>query len=427
MALDRRLQSIGLPDDLSAIALRDAPAPDAAAQARIRVRVLRSVQGTPQPRSLRWRRTWPWAAAAAVAALALATPAGSGFMHGLLRFVPGFGLQQPAVGERALAHTVRVQAAGDTVYVTGVLANRAGTQVLFSIVGPDVQLSTSDVRLLDARGRVYHSSGSSWAFGLGSEDVGTGGFEFPALQAGTGSVTLVLPLQPVVRVRLPLVAASSLPAAAKLPSARVHGVTLAVQAARHGGEALFTVLAKRTPQGTLAQGYGQWNQPLLLSGAGRSITLHSVPGFGGPIQNYSAPALPAGVQTARVVVPSVNLSVQDTASVNVPVPPKGSLALRTSLVVGPAQVLITKVQRLAHNRIRLTLSSFGPAALADPGFFSVNGQTPGAMQWTLSRGGAMRTMTFSVPAQDWWVSLTMATPQVIVQGPWRVMVPLASR
>ncbi|MDA8345149.1 MAG: hypothetical protein M0Z66_06665 [Thermaerobacter sp.] len=426
MALDRRLQSVGLPDDLAEVALRDAPSPDAAAAARIRARVLQAAAGAEGPSTVRRRRAWPWVAAAAIAALAIATPAGSGFMRGLLRFVPGFGLQATVAGERALAHTVRVATGYDTIYVTGVLASRSGTEVLFSIVGPDVQMPAGGVRLEDARGRVYRASTGSWAFGLGSPSIGTGGFDFPALRDPAGPVTLILPLEPTVRVVLPLVAASDLPAAAQLPAARAHGITLAVQATRHGAEALLTLLATRTPAGTRAIGFGGWNRPLKLVGAGRSFALHAVPNFGGPIQAYSAPVLPPSAKSAQLVVPSVEIQLQGSVSVKIPVPPSGSLAIGKSLAVGPATAHITKVQRLSGNRIRLTLRDSGTAALADPGFLSINRAAAGAMTWTLSRGGAIRTMTLAVPQGDWWVSLGMANPQVVVQGPWRVTVPLAS-
>ncbi len=424
MGLARRLQSVGLPDDFAEIALRDAPAPDAAVVARIRARVLADV-GAERPRTVQRRRTWPWVAVAAIAALALTTPAGIGFMQGLLRYIPGFGLQTPAGGERALAHAVRVATPYDTIYVTGVLASRSGTEVLFSIVGPDVQLNSSGVRLEDARGRVYRSLTGSWASGLGSQSIGTGGYDFPALR-DAGPVTLIVPLQPAVRVVLPLVSVSSLPVAAKLPTARAHGVTLVVQTAQHGAQALLTVLAESTPPGTRAQGFGQWNRPLLLVGGGRSLALHAVPGFGGPIQTYSAPALPAGLSSAQIVVPSVELQFQGSVFVKIPVPPSGSFTIEKSLAIGPAEVHITKVERLSGNRIRLTLRNSDTAAFSGPGFFSVNGATAGAISWTLSRGGAIRTMTFAVPQGDWWVSLGMVTPQVVVHGPWRVTVPLAS-
>ncbi len=421
MDLDKLLQSIGLPDDLSEMGLGGAPEPDAAAGDRIRLQVLHAAADRHRARG---GRPWGWVAAAAVLILALGLPSGLGWMQGVLRLVPGFGVQQPAHRQLSLAHVVRAQTGGDTIYVTGVLTGRSYTEILISIEGVDAGLGTGSglVLLKDARGRVYRGGPSWWSFG---GDVGAGALEFPPITQ-QGTATLILHLHPRVQVRLPLVEASSLPAATGMPTAQAHGVSITAQAMQLGGKTLFTLVATDTPSGTRAQGFGQISAPprLMLAG-GRTLKLQPLAGvvMAGPLQNYAA-KIPSNVVSAKLVVPSVSLAVQQSVSVAVPVPLRGTLGLHRVISVGPATEEITRVERLPGYLVRLSLRGLGPAALGES-LLSVNGQGV-TMEERLSPEGAVQTMTFPVPAEDWWVTLTLATPTVVVQGPWRVTVPLGT-
>lgn len=419
MDLDRQFAGLGLPDDLTEIGLTGAPVPGAEAAERVRQRVLSGVGESRRP--TRRRRRWPWAAAAAVLVLAIAMP--SGWMQGLVRLVPGFGLTEQGSVELALARPVKVLANGDTIYVTGLLATRRGTTLTVAISGPDAESPPSDLRLEDGS-NVYRTSGGSWASGTGSAGrapLGNGVYGFPALSPSTKHLTLVLPLHPAVKVRLWLADAGSLATIRQLPHAALHGVTVGASLVPGSSGALFDVMSMRTPSGTSAQAFGSWNAPVRLIVDGRALRIHEVPSFDGPIRLYTGSPIAPGNHSAEVVVPTVHLTVDATPSVRILVPTSGSLALNQTVSVGPASVRFTRVQRLKRNRIRVTVQQTGAARLEAP-FLPLN-YSGGSVAHLDARGG-VQWFTIQVPQGALWVDLRAVDPSVVMVGPWRIEVPV---
>ena len=58
---------------------------------------------------------------------------------------------------------------------------------------------------------------------------------------------------------------------------------------------------------------------------------------------------------------------------------------------------------------------------------AVNGSMTGGWSWRIDNLGGIRSVTLSVPANDWWVSLSLCNPSVAVRGPWRIEVLLPRR
>jgi hypothetical protein len=420
MNLDSMLAELGLPDDLADAGLEGAPEPDAAAVDRIRRRALQAV--VEQKRPGRGQRPWTWVAAAAVLILALGLPSGLGWMQGVLRLVPGFGLRSPTSFQRALGHPVRVRAGQDTIYVTGVVATSQWTLVNFSIIGPDAAGNYGRILLVDGNGNAYRPTGGSWSYGIGTETSGTGSYEFPSLKAPASRLTMVLPMHSPVRIALTLVQATNLASVRTLSHGTAQGITIGAEAASRQGGLQLTLVAEQAPAGLKVSSFGDWNRPVRLLYQGKSVAIQAVQGFESPIQLYTGQALPFSAKSALVIVPTLQAALSGTFSVHVPVPVHGSLRLNQVLQVGPAFVRFTKVERLSGNRLRVTVDQSGPAEVMFPAFLPAGYQ--GGAQGRLDRAGGLHTITFQIPAGHWSVTLQAADPSLVIQGPWRIAVPV---
>lgn len=424
MNVDRVLSSLGLPDDIVEVALSRTPAPEAAVRTRIRSLVLARERDRRQPHHSKSRRRWVVPLVVGIMLLTLIGPV-TGYAL-LARFVPGFGnVPGPEVSE-ALAQAVHVAGHGYSVWVTGVLANASGTYVNLTVDQSFAAPSAATIGTSD--GSVYRVTQYWWGGGSTSE----GSLAFTPLRAPARRITLTLPFSPPLTVTLPLEPKSRLLGAGEFgPMARIQGVTLGARVEEAGGRTLVSILPEATPAGTSATSVGVVNHtPLLVLPDGRSIALRpSMSINSGSVSEFALPALPSGTHDVTVVVPSVTVQANGTTTyAQVPLPGRRDTHLSQPVPAAHGNVQITAVRRIGRNQLEVTFSSRGVEQLGLPGAITVNGLGVVA-SWTgtLTRAGALRTITFpiSLPQRSMSLTLGMVSPSTVLIGPWRMRVPVS--
>jgi len=361
-----------------------------------------------------------WVVAMLAAALLAAAPAAiaAGPSPAASVLVPGFGLEPAGQVVAALAQPVRARGPGFTVTVTGVWAWQRDTYVDITVAGGsgDAAAYPDTANLVGADGRAYAHRGD--AFGAGVKGA-TAQLWFAPLRRGASlHLTLVIPVDPAVRIPLRLVPVADLRSPASSgPWITVNGVTLAAIPYRVGTGRIVEVVVAGTPPGDPSGqvGLDGFRRPDLVERNGRVWALSLVTPFAGGVAQYAVPG-GARLAGATVVVQGVAAQVVGpTRQVTLRLPASGAIAVDIPVVFGSAKATLTRVDRLDPTTVRVDTTGSGPVRL---GGVTVS---DGFAQ-RLAPDGALQWIELHVPRRATRVTLFLSLPDVAVTGPWRLPV-----
>lgn len=438
--IDRRIASLGAPDDLIAVALGGAAPLDAEVMNRIHARVRRAV-GSSGHRVARRQRALAATALACALAVALLSPASTlAWVSNILRFVPGFGLRPQSGVALALAKPVAAERDGVTVRVSGVLATRSTTTVSYSFTGGWTNLADAVLRV--APGVTYrplHVTQGSAGYGavttgtVGSQMVEYAQLTFRALPAGDHQATLVVTMPswvPLATLAVPvaLVPATGLATAHVFSRpVRRDGVALAARVEQQGSRSLVEVLVRVLPAHTYFTAFGSFLHPLALRlPDGQREALADQPTTTATQLALRGPALPAGLTHATVIVPSIELAIRPKAHASIlDLPMAGQRTVSIPIRLGPVRMRVVQIVRLDASKVRLTLAYNGPFELEQDAPL-VDGRVPASTRVGVNRYWGIISITTAVPNGATRVSLGFASPVwVVVPGPWKIPVTVS--
>jgi hypothetical protein len=417
--LQAELAPVGLPDDLPEVALTGEPAPDAAALGRIKQRALARVAAV-VPEDVRVEaarrrpRRWAWNLAAAVALLALTTTVvvGPDQVRAYVgRFIPGLGLADQTGVRLAAAAPVRAVQDNQRVEVLGLVLDEHGGWL--SLVSEYVPLTDQNVWLEDTAGHrtQLKSSGRSW-----SSRSYHGWYRVPkSVRAPDSRLTVVVEDAASWRLDVPLVPGDQLPSLDQFgPSASLLGYTLTARAIDLGDRTGVDVLVQRAPEGARVQGI----HALALQAPGWTSDLSAKSAPITELWQYDADPLPSGATSVTLTIPA--LEVHEFA--------QGSVKLHVA--TGP----VDKVVQMGQRSVRITRTEVTDEGLAvfvepSPGLaawvaLQVDGEGTGWMHRRSEQTGLIESFVVPVPAGARTVALTMVQPEVFLQGPWIIDIPV---
>jgi hypothetical protein len=479
---EQQLALLGLPDDLPETALRDAPAPGADALARIKARTFAKAGVRPVPFEGRsTRRILRWGlAAAAILALAVVSAFGAmgqkGIWAAFTRFVPGFGLTPEQSVSLSAPQPVRMERGKAWVEVQGLVV--ANGYVTARVRAEGVVLARtrfeheSLVSVVTEKGDVL----KKWSWGVGGsgddDPNGAGEFEFVGpIPAESRKVFLVVKDTSEWRLEIPLVPTEQLPSVEPFvpqppaspsapssgnagapaqtfgPSATVGPFRLSARVTPSDGRTAVTIVAQSS-NGALVEGLmGEGLQPAITLSVGDWKTVpESADGIkigGEQLWNFTAAPLPSGATSVVVKIPRLWVIEPGEATVRLKIadaPLNETIQLgrwpvrlvRTELEgglrlwgdAGPGQVMQDAAGK--HLDYLSTFGSFevsggngggGRRGRQDPFYAGEKRPDPQLMY-----------VEFPVPgpsaSDSNTVTVTLRNPNVWIQGPWVMTVPL---
>lgn len=420
----KRVAPLGVPDDLPEVALADEPGPSPEMVARMRARVLEQAAGVRRPAGRAWYR---WAAAAAAVALVAVVAAGPSRvmakMAGLLSFVPGFGMQQADSFLLYSPSPVQVAYKGGTVEVPGLMATGDGVTLRLIMRGYETWGPTGKPRLEDESGR---SLGDASASGVARPGYWEQWLTFRGgVDEKTQALNLVLQDGDAeLRIPVPLVLADGENPLAKFgPSVQAHGLSVAAQVhARSDTTEVSLLLQGEAP---LAEGLGRptpWALKGRLSGDGWETVITQESAGLGQMRTLSAESLPAGVDLARLAVDQLIVAEEGSATLTIPT---SAGPVNQKVRLGRWDLGVTHTERSGDVlRVYLDLGPEGPESLHGIWEISLAGEPSSVAFGAGAEGERMAWFELKLLRESESVTLQFKHPEVRVEGPWVIDVPV---
>ena len=430
--LHERLAPLGLPDDLPEVALRQGPAPDAAALERIKARALAraaeasaptAVSHAPTPRKM---RRWPRALAAAVAVIALTVVAVPGSRQALarfLQFVPGFGAREAGAVRWAAVRPVRQERNGAWVEVAGLMAGPDGVTVNLRTAGVPIDFRT--VFLEDGAGHRIPLASGSWS--TNSEQTYDGWLTAQGSFTPDGrAVTVVIEGAQPWRVPLNLVPGDQLQGMDQFgPTATAGGYTIAARVTAEASRSRLDVLVRSTREGARVEALGQSvpRRPMTLTTPDWTDLPRPKEAGRSELFQYEAAPLPPGANQATLTIPVIEVSEPGEGKVSLPAT-AGTVG--QTVTIGRWSLKLLRTEQV-NDELRVYVEpggAGGPEYLWAFDELKVNGQSDSWSRYHSPETGRLVWFAFRPPQGARSVTLTLGRPQVAVTGPWTLTLPV---
>ncbi|HLN61260.1 MAG TPA: hypothetical protein VK464_06860 [Symbiobacteriaceae bacterium] len=429
--LQQQMAPLGLPDDLTEVALRQGPAPDAAAVARIKARALARAAEASAPTTVRHAptphkmRRWPRALAAAAALIALTVVAVPGSRQALarfLQFVPGFGAREAGTARWAAARPVRLERNGAWVEVAGLMAGADSITVNLRTGG--VPIDFQNVFVEDGAGHRIPLASGSWS--TNSEHTYDGWLTAQgSFTPGGRAVTVVIEGAQPWRVPLNLVPGDQLLGIDQFgPTATVGDYTMAARLTAEADRSRLDVLVRSTREGARVEALGQSvpHRPMTLSTPDWTDLPRPQEAGRSELFQFAAAPLPPGAAEATLTIPAIEVSEPGEGKVTVPAA-AGPVDQTVNIGRWSLKLLRTEV---AEDQLRVYVEpgGAGPEYLWAFGELKVNGQSGSWSRYHSPETGRLVWFAFQPPQGARSVTLTLGRPQVAVTGPWTITLPV---
>jgi hypothetical protein len=358
------LGRIGLPDDLPEVALGGEPGPSAESLARIRRLTLARIDA----RTIRSRRWLVPAAAAAIVLMGLFAAFGPSKVlaevQRILRYVPGIGIRTQEEFSLAAGKPITIKNGDGELRILGVMADSRSTVVRLQArnfpdahgwLSPDFGRGPlfAQVFLIEESGARHPAGPSSLGSGGDFREAWIG---FGPVSSSSRKVWLAFPGEGAseeTRIEISLVPSDALTSLEQLgPSATVRGVSLAATADFNPENTDITVLARPDQPEAMVVELGPWaatpdRSIRLVDDQGREYEEINLGGGTLGVINYRRfrPLLP-GSTRATLIVPVVSVREKGTATVELPVPEDGSVAVDRVVQLGRFELRLTRVERI---------------------------------------------------------------------------------
>ncbi|MDW7651954.1 MAG: hypothetical protein SCK29_10835 [Bacillota bacterium] len=440
--LIRQLGVAGLPDDIVDVICKDNIPVDERTKRSIQVKTLRRIHGRTEKRPL-----WLQVAAAAFLAMILVSAvvgpnrilAG---INGLVRFVPGFGLEETEQIMLALAEPVKVVHGENEFEINGLLVNDEYTIAHIRANGPspDSTLFTGTDKQGEALPYLEGEDGARYP--LLSSSISYGGtahasLVFGAIPSEYRNINIALPdaseESGVWHLGLQLTPADELTAAEDLKIAsHKQGITVTAFHSLRDNQSVMTLLIQSPREYSLVREVGntffpqnEGREPFLQDDRGTEYTLlrkGSTTGYlsDAPYELRFDPADPSA-GTFYLSIPEIRFHEYiDDVKVTLPVPDAGKTEHNQQLQLGRFSVTFTGLERVTPIRLRMYVDP-GPD---DGEILEMIGLNMSHSIKVNEETGRMEYIETEVEPDQNKLTFTVGNLQYAVKGPWEFEIPL---
>lgn len=443
--LIKQLGSAGLPDDFADVVCNEVAGVNRKTKKAIQKATLKKIHTSKITGRF---MQWPGVAvllAALIFTAALGPQRILAEISGMIRFVPGFGLENAEQITLAAVEPVIITR-GDTVYeISGMLVNSQYTTMHIKAEGAirGVQTFTGEDEegnklpyLLDEEGSMYVSKGHSISYGNSYHGVARGSFTLDAVNPGIRLIYLVLPdiSGGTWQMPIPLITADNLIAAEELYlTAHRHGVTVTAMHQSRDEESVVTLLIQPigknsyvTEVGNRYHSQSTGRPPTLRDNEGREFSLldkGSSTGYVGGVPyelHFSRPESTADF--LYLSIPEIHFQIFSVnTNFTLPVPLEGEMKLDKKIRLDRFTATVTSVERISPTELRIYVD---PGPDAEQYLESFRLSTTSSMMKVNEHTGRMEYFEVDITPGQKTIKLTADRPEYVVVGPWEIEIPL---
>ncbi|SDX57657.1 hypothetical protein [Paenibacillus sp. CF384] len=337
-----------------------------------------------------------------------------------LQFVPGIGIvkEEDVPMERfVMKQPITVKVGEGTILITGFMSDEEMTYL--TMAGTDVP-RLKQIEIVNDKGMKF-TLGSSTASWGGAQ--WTSGFWHKGKLDLSGSVKLILPLDPAVEVEVQLSKAATYASYSELGATdTAAGVSITAITDRMDEKARVSLVSRHSDD-FYVRDYGIYGVYMhddsrklqVTDETGKQLEIEKIPGVSSPASEFffGVPKQSAG---ERYTLTLLEISVTYTEEVQIKVPTAANEHLNQTFEIAGFPVTITKVERVKETGLRIYLDMhYDEHATASLFNFSLN---TSSMVKLDEQTGEASYMEFDMEPGSKKVSLKIIRPEVVIRGPW---------
>ncbi|WP_159887571.1 hypothetical protein [Paenibacillus puerhi] len=342
-----------------------------------------------------------------------------------LQFVPGIGIvkeEDSPVERYVMNQPVTVEVGAGSILITGFMSDDEMTYI--TMAGKDAP-RVKDITLVNERGEQFKLNASTASWG---QSQWTSGFWHIGKLDVSGQVTLIFPLDPVVKVPIVLAKAETFASYTELgETASVNGVSITAITDRIGGKTRVSLVSRHSKDFDVSD-YGIYgvymheeSQKLQVTDtSGKKLAIEKIPGVSSPASEFFFPAPEAMAESSyTLTIPEISVRYKD--EIRIELPTETDEHLNQTFKIAGFPVMITKVEHVMENKLRVYMDLYYNEQTTESLVnFSIDGLSH--MAKLDEKTGAIEYIEFEMKDRgSKKVSLKLVQPGVVMRGPWQFL------
>ncbi|MBP3966014.1 hypothetical protein [Paenibacillus lignilyticus] len=337
-----------------------------------------------------------------------------------LQFVPGIGIvkEEDVPMERyVMKQPITVKVGEGSILITGFMSDEEMTYI--TMAGTDVP-RFKQIEVVNEKGMKFtlDSSMAVWGGAKWTSD-----FWHKGKLDLSGSVQLILPLDPAVEVDVNLSRAATYASYSELGATdTAAGVSITAITDRMDEKVRVSLVARHSNDFQVGD-YGIFgvylhddNRKLQVAdGAGKKLEIENIPGVSSPASEFFF-SVPKGAASDRytLTLPEISVTYKDETQIKVPTAANDHLNQTFEIAGFP--VTITKVERVSETNLRLYLDMhYDEQATASLFNFGLDRSSMFKLD---EQTGEVLYMEVDMEQGSKQLSVKIVRPEVVIRGPW---------
>ncbi|QGQ99329.1 hypothetical protein EHS13_32935 [Paenibacillus psychroresistens] len=338
-----------------------------------------------------------------------------------LQFVPGIGIvkEEGSSSERyVLKQPISLSVGEGSIIITGILSDEEMTYI--TMAGNNTP-RFEYVTLVNAQGNEYRlgSTIASW-----SSNDWTSGFWYKGKLDTSGSIKLVINLEPKIEVPVTLTRAETYSSYPEMgETATVNGVSITAIPDRVGDKARVSLVARHTEDFYISD-YGIYGVYMhdeshklnVLDDTGKKLVIENIRGVSSPASEFYFKLSENARNRYSLTLPEISVTYKSEVSIRISTEAKEHINQTFEIAGFP--VTITKTEKVKEKGLRVYMD-FHYNEQAAASLFNINIEGLSSSAKLNERTGAIEYMEFEVEPGSKQVNLKLIRPGVIIRGPWQ--------
>jgi hypothetical protein len=338
-----------------------------------------------------------------------------------LQFVPGIGIvkEEDSPPERyVLKKPISLSVGEGSIIITGILSDEEMTYI--TMMGNHTP-RFENVTLVNAQGVEYtlRSSMASW-----SQTDWTSGFWYNGKLDASGSIKLVINLEPRIEVPVTLTRAETYSSYSEMgETATTNGISITALPDRVGEKARVSLVARHS-EDFFVSDYGIYGVYMhdeshklnVVDDTGRRFEIENVRGISSPAREFYFKLSENARNRYTLTLPEISVTYKSEVSIKIST--EAQEHINQTFEIAGFPVTITKTEKVKENGFRVYMDfHYNEQAAASLYKLDIDGLSSGAK--LNERTGAIEYIEFEVEPGSKQVNLKLIRPEVIIRGPWQ--------